>query len=238
MSERLGKGVRALGGATAAREPRLPRRQHDLTPELLLMAADINSTRDRPIRRRFIQLLDALEAVRARYAIIGAVAMGAHGARRFTEDIDVLIADNDLEPVVHRLSRSMAELGREPAEGPAKQVRLRSRRARATGAVDIDLMTPVDAVEAWALASPVRGLAFGRKVDLASVEALVVMKLTAYLSDPASHQGAKHRVDAMTMLATTAVDIAALRRFVRSHPDLAAELERVRAAPPPRGRRG
>ncbi len=202
------------------------------------MAADIHSTRDRPIRRRFTQLLDALEAARARYAICGAVAMGAHGARRFTEDIDVLVADADLERVVERLARAMAEVGREPADGPAKQVRLRSRRARGPGAGDIDLLVPVDAVEAWARASPVRRLAFGRKVDLASVEALVVMKLRAYLSDPASHQGGKHRVDAMRLLLTATVDVPAVRRFARSHADLAAEFERVLAAPPPRGRLG
>ncbi len=202
------------------------------------MAADLESARDRPIRRRFVQLLDALEAVHARYAIIGAVAMGAHGVRRFTEDIDVLIARDDLEPVVGKLARAMAEVGREPEGGPTQQVRLRSRRARGPHAVDLDLLVPIDAIKAWALATAVRGRAFDRKVDLASSEALVLMKLQAYLADPASHQGGKHRVDAMRMLMTTTVDVPSLRRFVRSHAALAAELERVLAAPPPRGRLG
>lgn len=202
------------------------------------MASDINAARDRPIRRRFIQLLDALEGAGARYAICGAVAMGAHGVRRFTEDIDVLIAGADLEDVVARLARSMTEIGREPSDGPAKQIRLRSRRARGPGAVDIDLLVPVDAIEAWALASPVRGRAYDRKVDLASAEALVVMKLRAYLSDPSSGAGVQHRADAMRLLLTGAVDIPSLRRFVRSDAELATELERVLAAPPPRGRLG
>lgn len=202
------------------------------------MADDITTSRARPIKRRFEQLLDALEAARARYAICGAVAMGAHGARRFTEGIDVLVAGEDLERTVAKLSRVMAELGREPADGPAKQVRLRSKRAKGPGAVDIDLLVPVDATEAWALATAVRARAFGRKVDVATSDALVLMKLRAYLSDPESHAGGKHRVDAMRLLDTTAVDVPLLRRFVRSHPELARELERALSAPRPRGRLG
>lgn len=200
------------------------------------MADDIQSARARPVRRRFLQLLDALEAARARYAIIGAVAMGAHGVRRFTEDIDVLVAADDLEAVVRRLTSALAEIGREPGDGPVKQVRLRSKRARGPNGVDVDLLVPLDAIESWALATAVRGRAFDRKVDLATPEALIVMKLQAYLSDPDSFQGAKHRVDAMRMLLTTPADVPGLRRFVRSNAAMAAELERVLAAPPPRGR--
>jgi hypothetical protein len=209
----------------------------DLTPELLLMTDDISRGRGKPVQRRFVQLLDALEAARARYAICGAVAMGAHGAERYTKDIDVLVAAEDVEAVVRRLGGTMRELGREPAVGPVKQVRLRSKRARSADAIDVDLLVPVD-VEAWALATAVRARAFGRKVDVASPEALVVMKLRAYLSDPESASGAKHRADALTIATTVKLDREGLRAFVRSHPDLATELERVLAAPPPRGRLG
>jgi hypothetical protein len=202
------------------------------------MASDIESSRDKPIRRRFLQLLDALERVNAQYAICGAVAMGAHGARRFTEDVDVLVAADDLEGVVAQLSRAMSEIGREPSTGPPKQVRLRSKRAKRSSSVEIDLMVPIDAVEAWALETPVRARAFERKADIVSIEALVLMKLRAYLSDPESGEGMKHRADAMRVLATIRVDVPTLRRFVRSHADLAGELERVLAAPPPRGRLG
>src|SRR5258708_5376877 len=153
------------------------------------MAEDIKTDKARPIRRRFVQLLDAVEKTRARYAICGAVAMGAHGAERFTHDVDVLVAAEDLERVVAVLSMSMRELGRLPREGPAKQVRLRSKRARTAHGVDIDLMVPVDAVEAWALATSVRARAFDRKVDVVSPDALVLMKLRAYLSDPESPGG-------------------------------------------------
>jgi hypothetical protein len=208
----------------------------DLTAELLLMTDDIQSSRARPVRRRLTQVVDALERVRARYAICGAIAMGAHGHRRFTEDIDVLVAEDSLEPVVGALAGSMREIGREPATGRALQVRLRSKRARATSPIDVDLLVPVDAVEAWALSTAVRGIAFDRKVDVVSPEAVVVMKLRAYLSDPDSRAGGKHRNDAMELLATGAVDIDELRGFLRSHAELAAELERVLAAPPPRGR--
>jgi hypothetical protein len=219
-----------------ARETR-GRRVPDLTDELVLMAEDIHSSRDKPARRRFTQLVDALEQARARYAIIGAVAMGAHGAERYTQDIDVLVAADDLERVVANLSGTMTEIGREPARGPAKQVRLRSKRARTARAIDVDLLA-VDAVEAWALETAVRGRAFDRRVDVASTEAVVLMKLRAYLSDPESDEGLKHKADAMRILRITNVDVPSLRRFVKSHAALAAELERVLAAPPPRGRLG
>jgi hypothetical protein len=131
----------------------------------------------------------------------------------------------------------MSEIGREPRLGPAKQVRLRSKRAKRSS-VEIDLMVPIDAVEEWALETAVRARAFERRADIVSIEALVLMKLRAYLSDPESGEGLKHRADAMRLLGNIGVDVPTLRRFVRSHADLAAELERVLAAPPPRGRLG
>ncbi len=202
------------------------------------MTDDITSKAARPVRRRFTQLVDALERAHAHYAICGATAMGAHGARRFTEDIDVLVDAASLDRVLRELSAGMVELGREPPDGPAKQVRLRSRRAKDSAGVDVDLLVPVDAVEAWALATSVRARAFDRKVDVVSLEALVLMKLRAYLSDPAAVRAGLHRSDAATLLLLPGVDLAALRQFVRSDAALAAELERVLAAPPPRGRLG
>jgi len=210
----------------------------DLTGELALMTDDIKSNRGKPVVRRFNELLDALERAHANYAICGAVALGAHGAERYTKDIDVLVADEHLELVVTELTGTMSELGREPAQGPAKQIRLRAKRAKTDRAVDVDLMAPVDAVEAWALATSVRARAFGRKVDVVSSEGLVLMKLRAYLSDPESERGGQHRTDAMRLLRLGTVDVAALRQFVRSDAALSAALERVLAAPPPRGRLG
>jgi hypothetical protein len=177
MSGRGSTRLRSASGASQARE-------RNLSYELRLMADDITSKSARPVRRRFTQLIDALERAKARYAICGATAMGAHGARRFTEDIDVLVDAADIDGVVEELSASMRELGREPAEGPVKQVRMRSKRAKGPSGVDIDLLVPVDVIEAWALATPVRARAFDRKVDVASPEALVLMKLRAYLSAP------------------------------------------------------
>jgi hypothetical protein len=162
--------------------------------------------------------------------------MGAHGARRFTEDIDVFVAAEDLDRVLATLMRSMRELGRMPADGPPKQVRLRSRRARTAAGVDVDLLVPVDAAEAWALATAVRARSFGRKVDVISPEALVVLKLRAYLSGPDSARAGQHRADAMRVLAEVKLDLATLRRFVRDDARLAAELERAANPPPERGR--
>jgi hypothetical protein len=202
------------------------------------MTDDITSGAARPVRRRFTQLIDALERTRANYAICGAAAMGAHGARRFTAEIDVLVDAPHLDRILGNLAASMVELRRQPGEGPAKEIRLRSKRAKTSAGVDIDVMVPIDAVEAWALATSVRARAFGRKVDVVSSEGLVLMKLRAYLSDPESARGGQHRADAATLVQLGTIDVPALRQFVRSDAALSAALERILAAPPPRGRLG
>jgi hypothetical protein len=78
----------------------------------------------------------------------------------------------------------------------------------------------------------------GRKVDVVSAEGLVLMKLRAYLSDSESADGVKHRADVMKVVQAAKLDIDALRAFVRSDPPLRDELERVLAAPRPKGRLG
>jgi hypothetical protein len=207
----------------------------DATAVLRLMADDPSGA-PRPVSRRLRQILDALERARARYAIVGAVAMGAHGVRRFTEDIDVIVEGEALERVLAQSRRAFREVGREPQQGRPYQVKLRPRRARGAGAVDVDLLVPVDAAEAWALANAVRARVAGRRADIASVEALIVLKLRAFLSDPESREGLKHRADAMALAQTARFDVAALRRFLRASPALREELDRILAAPAPRGR--
>jgi hypothetical protein len=211
----------------------------DFASELALMAENITGSRARPARRRFNQLVDALEKADARYVICGATAMGAHGAERFTHDIDVLVAEDDLERTIAALSGSMRELGREPKDGPAKQVRLRSKRAKTHAGVDIDLMVPVDVIEAWALTSGVRARAFDRKVDVASVEALILMKLNAYVSAPEHPRSGIHRGDAAALLsAVPEVDIALMPQFIKDKPELRAALDGIITAGPWRGRLG
>jgi nucleotidyltransferase AbiEii toxin of type IV toxin-antitoxin system len=212
------------------------RNRPDLSAELLLMADDPTARRSRPARRRFNQIVDALEKTGARYALCGAAAVGAHGAVRFTEDLDFFVDAADIDRVLAALTNSLRELTREPPEGAPLQVRLRSKRARTRHGVDVDLMVPCDAVEAWALASSVRARAFDRKVDVVSPEALVLLKLRAAMSQPTSPAGHKHQFDALTLLQTTRIDIAGLRRFVASDAKLAAELERALAAPRPKPR--
>jgi len=201
-----------------------------------LMADDLGGGRPRPVARRLRQILDALHLARARYAVVGAVAMGVHGVRRFTEGIDILVDGSDLQGALAELRRAFREIGREPAEGAPLQIKLRSRRARGPEGVDIDVLVPMDAAETWALATAVRARLGGHKADVASVEGLIVLKLRAYPSDPLSRDGLKHRADAARLVQTTRFDLGALRRFLRGSADLAAELDRLLAAPPPRGR--
>lgn len=199
------------------------------------MSDDPRASQPRPVRRRFLRLLDALEDVRARYAVCGAIALGAHGVRRFTEDIDLLLDAGDVEPLLASLGRSFREVGREPKGGTPGQVKLRAIRARGAD-VDIDLLVPVDAAEEWALASAERGQLFGRRVDVVSPEALLVLKLSAHLSDPESPSGLKHHADAVALVQATKLDRTAIERFVSSNRALAAALERAFTAPLPKGR--
>lgn len=201
------------------------------------MADDPGQARSRPVRRRLLQLLEAAERSGARYALCGAVAMGAHGVRRFTEDIDVLVDRADVEALLAELGRSFREVGREPSEGVPAQVKLRSRRSSGSAAVDIDLLVPVDAIEAWALQTAESGDAFGRPVRLVTTQALVVMKLAAYLDDPDQPEAGRHRADAARLLRETEVSVDELRAFLADSPDLLGELELILASPPPRGRR-
>jgi hypothetical protein len=201
------------------------------------MADDPGQVRSRPVRRRLLQLLEAAERSGARYALCGAVAMGAHGVRRFTEDIDVLVDRADVEALLAELGRAFREVGREPPEGVPAQVKLRSRRASGSAAIDIDLLVPVDAIEAWALQTAEGGDAFGRPVRLVTTQALVVMKLAAYLDDPDQPEAGRHRADAARLLRETEVSVDELRAFLADSPDLLGELELILASPPPRGRR-
>jgi len=162
--------------------------------------------------------------------------MGAHGIRRFSEDVDVLVAAEDLAAVLAAASRDFREVARQPPAGDPLQVRLRPRGSRGPSAVDIDLLVPADAAEAWALATSVRGRLGGRKLDLVSLEALVVLKLRAHIDDPASEAGLKHRADAIALVRRARPDLARLRRFLVGSPETANALEEVIAAPPPRGR--
>ena len=201
---------------------------------LHLMADDPTRRDPRPVRQRLDELIDALDVIGATSAVCGAVAMGAHGVRRFTEDIDVLIDAGDLQPLLAALS-GYDELGRQPPEGPPAQVRLRARGAGA-GEVDIDLLVPISALEQWALTTSVAGTAFGRPVRLVSVEALVVLKLQAFADNRDALVSGQHRFDIGRILEQCDVDLDAVRDFLAGHP-LLPELEAILAAPPPRGRR-
>lgn len=189
----------------------------------------------RPVAEALVELVEALDRIGARYAVVGAVAMAAHGVRRFTEDIDVLVARDDLERVLPAVPR-MREVGRQPARGPAFQIKLRRPAGRSRGHVDIDLMVPVDPVETWALASALRARLAGKKVDVACAEAIVLLKLRAYLGGPRTREGLKHLSDAMALLESAHIDTMSLRRMVAGDRRLSAAFERALAAPRSRGR--
>jgi hypothetical protein len=138
--------------------------------------------------------------------------------------------------VLAEAAPALRELGREGKGDALLQVRLRSRRASGPAGIDVDLLVPMNAIEAWALATSVRGRTAGQRVDVASLEALIVLKLRAYLDDPASRAGLKHRVDAMSLVQTAGPDLALLRRFLAESPELLDALEAIVMTPAPRPR--
>lgn len=207
----------------------------DLGATLVLISDDPFQQRPRPVHERLFELIDALERVSARYAICGAVAMGGYGVRRFTEDIDLFIDRSDVEAALEALDSKFRELAREPADGPPKQLRLRSRAA-VDEDVDIDILVPVNALEEWALREASVAYALGRSVRLVSPEALVVLKLAAFVGDREAPEMGRHRVDAARLLRETDVDVDSLRAFLVGSDDLLAELETLLAAPRPKGR--
>src|SRR5437870_3530931 len=58
---------------------------------------DENNAVFRALRR----ITKKLEELDIPYAVVGGMALFAHGLRRFTEDVDILVSKDDI-PVIHR----------------------------------------------------------------------------------------------------------------------------------------
>lgn len=57
----------------------------------------------------FIELIKPIEREKIRYALVGGVAMAFYTEPRFTQDIDLLIAPNDLIKVCQILEKKGSE---------------------------------------------------------------------------------------------------------------------------------
>jgi hypothetical protein len=72
----------------------------DIPPDGILKAAE---RRDAAVSETVWRITTRLREENIDYAIVGGIAMAAHGYWRFTNDVDVLIAPDDLSRVYERL---------------------------------------------------------------------------------------------------------------------------------------
>lgn len=155
---------------------------------------------------------ERLNAVGAQYMITGATAAILYGQPRTTNDIDVVMALDDIEPLLKAFPEAVFYL-------PPVEV-IRSAIERSRGHFNIihidsgfkaDVYTPSDPLHAWAL--PLRRLIAweeGLALPVAPPEYVILRKLE-YFREGGSD---KHRIDIQNILAITPVDRAVIEDWV------------------------
>jgi len=134
------------------------------------MAKKINRWLDPRIERLLDIVLDAAKETEKPYAVGGALAMGAHGYRRHTEDIDVFIIHADRTEWI----RSLRGLGLEVRPlfaGVQYEATLPG-----DSSFHIDLLLPAEDPDLSAIEAPEEGEIVSRVVDVWPVTLLVIAK--------------------------------------------------------------
>ena len=137
----------------------------------------IDSPRGVDLYEELRSIAGALDAAGVRYALVGGVAVSIYATPRATEDIDVLVSSDDIEPAIAALS----PLGFR-APGPPFAVaggRLRIARVLKVDGADllpVDLLAPVDPALMPLLADRVVHDVGGRPVAVVGLASLRVLK--------------------------------------------------------------
>ena len=177
----------------------------------------------RRIANAYRRLIDDLAQRRIGFVVIGAQAVRAYVPTRETNDLDLLVAEADVDQVV-RVADSHWERCRNRVGG------VRVLRDRGCCA-EVHVRPAREQSEMEALESTVRVQLFARKVRVPAPEYLVVMKL-------ASMRGQrKHWDDTIALIRSDYIDVRfVVAHLVREHPGLIELfLELVtRASPRPR----
>ena len=123
------------------------------------------------------RIVEALESGAIPYAIIGGVAVSIYTAPRATEDIDLLVAREDLA----RSLTALEPLGFRPAGRPMDVAggRLQIQRAvkiEGTDLLPIDLLTPIDPDLARLLTGRTAVAVEGRRVWVVDLDGLRTLK--------------------------------------------------------------
>lgn len=115
-------------------------------------------------------VLDALEGAGVPYALIGGLALAAHGVQRATQDVDALIRVEDRDDAVAALATRGLRVGAETRE-----------TVHLVGAGAVDLLL---ARRPASRAMIDRAQATNRSVKVVAIEDLIGLKIQAYVNDP------------------------------------------------------
>lgn len=150
----------------------------------------------------FERLLDAIRRSRSKGAFAGALALGAHGVRRATEDIDFLVRPE------HR-SRLLAALADfEVQQDYDTMVVLKDPRTD----VEVDILVAFDSISLSACTEVARAKVRGRRVPVVKADQLAAMKCVAAVDSPAIE--AKQRADVELMVRRGLLDLAQVSRLL------------------------
>lgn len=129
-----------------------------------------------------VRICRALNEARARYLLIGGFAVIAHGAGRFTKDIDLLV--DDAPENIARVKRALAVLADNAAAGVADDDVRRHVVVRVADEVVVDLMGRACGLAYADAALDAETLEHdGVRIPIASPRTLIKMKDTARPQD-------------------------------------------------------
>jgi hypothetical protein len=228
---KLSKGAQRTLDRSARLETIVPasRPLHDFIEE------DPMTGRPRGFAATLRELLHALVEERIRGVIIGAGALAAHGAPRYTRDIDILTDDAS----ARKLVRTLFDY-RWKGPPPSRDVFFYTMQS--PSGVEVDIMGAAEQLYLDAIAEAVPGRFLGQDVLIPTPSHYVLLKLRAAEDSPEDRL--KHMSDALKMMQTKSMtNLRAVAGYIRAHePDLMealGELEEhvVRARRPPKRRR-
>jgi predicted nucleotidyltransferase len=190
----------------------------------------------RGYKRTLKTILAALADTKIRGVIIGAGALAAHGAPRYTADIDVLMTDSNARKLVMALFYRRGW----KVPPPSRDVFLYTLESPA--GVEVDVMGAVEPIYLDVIRRARRGLFMGESVLIPSAAHYVLLKLRAAEDSPEDRL--KHLSDALKLLQTKPrTSLQDIRHYIQHHEsDLSGvmvELERHfdRSKEPPASRR-
>lgn len=161
----------------------------------------------RALKRTFDRLMDIMSAEKIKGIVIGASALAAYGAPRYTADIDILTDDVSARKLVMALTRK-------GHDGPPPSRDVFMYIMTSPEGIEIDVMGAVEPIYREAIDNRKRRTLLGRKVPVPSEEFYVLLKLRAAESSPPDRL--KHLADALRLIQVRPnTDMSFVESFVR-----------------------